>query len=661
MNPFGIPLKLLMAMSLSLFAMTSGAVAQSEEIINAGRPNGGLQAVEPVSGKAGELETVERSSLKAQNQPVLHPAVSSMRIVAVPVLVSGKPAWVTILDSRDRPVSGVSLLVNGQVQDSDQYGVVAFRVPNSAALSLVLQDADKKDVDRRDYSLAPSGLLLTSDSAVQVKALLTGPSPFLQSPSILYAPAVVEPGERLVVLGSNIGASENSKFMLDGVPVPLLSSSPAAAVGQVPTHIGAGPIKQLYLSNFDGVPSNSVEVDVARSEVTIEKSDTGASERDARISAYGTNLPALVRVIDEQPSIASLVLTDGTILGERAYVLVPGGEQNALPAKLRLLQSGEPQFKSALQVDSPQFLPSGNAVGQPPLRIPDAVWRSLYEAQLIKLKRRLVSVQNRINESREELEKISAEPARKPTDVDRLMSAIKALAIRQDAISVALNARHRLFEALGGTELQFQKAMDDATNGAYYVVEAKSRGVEIVPSNPIVANTAPIMSKPLFTNRRQLRALAEPKIRLLLPLEDGESASAWHAPLPGGIPEPDANRTNTPSRSVLDEPEIPHLPHATTAPLLKPSTPVSVSKPVAKAATQDESTKKAKLEKKSLHDTRDSKVKSKRGKRGGKQTEVLPEPTRTRGGKLRRRRSREPEVVSAQATRTSHRHKRRPR
>lgn len=481
-----------------------------------------------------ELDAVERSGVGPLSQQALHPATDGMHIIAVPILVSNKMAIVTIVDSAGHPVGGVSMLINGDIHDADAHGSVYFKVPNSGAVSLVLQTDDKQDVDTRRFVLGPGGLLTSAEVAPFTQLVVAAQSLNTKGPFLFLAPSVVEPAERFVLLGANLEASGSFKVMLDGLPAAVVSASPVAVIATVPTHASVGPIKQIYVTSVDGAASNILEVDVAKSEVSYDDKDlVPGRDIDARILVYGTSLPGIVQISNHQQDVA-LVLADGTALGERIAVLVPGGDPNALPAKLRLSrQSHRPAFDAKLLADGDVLVAASNKSQQSPggsFQVPNSLWRSLYQVQLMKLKRRLIAVQQRLGDEKCAMQSTDAA---KTFDVDKVTTGLKALSIRQDALSTAINARKRLFSAMGGTEVQFQKAMDDASGEAYYVLESQARDVQLVPLNPVVASSTAITIKPISQiSRRLFRALAEPKMKLLPPL-DMDSVPAGQAPMPG--------------------------------------------------------------------------------------------------------------------------------
>lgn len=480
---------------------------------------------------AADIQAVERTSIATEKAPV-HPGSTGMHFYAVPVLIPGKTAWISIVDPNGHLISGVSVAINGHPYDSDSAGHVAFTVPNTASVSLALMDAAGKDLDRRDYNIVPGGFLCAADATSALSAIMKLRPEQSRSPALFYAPPVVQPGQPFVVLGDNLDTvADKCYLMLDGIESALLSGSPVAAMSIASARISPGPIKEMYLGDKDGESTNILEVDVARSDVVFEKAALGpGKDVDARLIVYGTNLPVVVSLINEQPSVDTISLVDSlSALGDQSTVLLPGGDQNALVLRMHMKERGLPVFRASIQCDEGHLVgPAGQTTAG------EALLKSLYTAQLVKLQRRLISVENHISDEKKVEDSFGLAGDQKPADVEKVLSSLKALSLRQQSLWHGVNTRKSLFESAGGTEEGIKEAMDMASGGAYYVLERQARNVQLIPNTPIIATTnpAPLVTLHNSNLSRLLQALAEPRMKLLPPL-DMDSSPIGQAPAPG--------------------------------------------------------------------------------------------------------------------------------
>ncbi|HEY9868367.1 MAG TPA: hypothetical protein V6D08_04325, partial [Candidatus Obscuribacterales bacterium] len=105
-----------------------------------------------------EPKEVSQSASAGEVRPV--PAGSSL--VAPPALLAGKPAWVTVKTPSGRTLSGVSVMVNGQANQTDPIGQASFTVPKADSISLAILDANQRPVDQRKYVTAGGDLLVSA-------------------------------------------------------------------------------------------------------------------------------------------------------------------------------------------------------------------------------------------------------------------------------------------------------------------------------------------------------------------------------------------------------------------------------------------------------------------------------------------------------------------
>ena len=122
----------------------------------------------------------------------------------MPAIAPRQPVWATIVDSEGQPLSGVSLLVNNASYDSNSFGQVTFAVPNTGAVSLVLKNAAGEEILHKNYALLPDGLLAVPEAAELVRRLVPVAVTTPGTPSLDFAPVLVEPGQSVVVLGRGV-------------------------------------------------------------------------------------------------------------------------------------------------------------------------------------------------------------------------------------------------------------------------------------------------------------------------------------------------------------------------------------------------------------------------------------------------------------------------
>src|SRR5205085_2148495 len=146
---------------------------------------------------------------------------------------------------------GVSVLVNGLPHDTNVLGKASFMTPNTAAVTLSLKRLDDQEPQHLDYALTPDGLLCWSKAGSIVQKVV--PQPFSRMPQLLYAPAVIEPGQTISLLGTAFdGRPDIDRVYLDGNICEVLAGSSSALLVHVPDHLQSGSFKQIYVGTTSG-------------------------------------------------------------------------------------------------------------------------------------------------------------------------------------------------------------------------------------------------------------------------------------------------------------------------------------------------------------------------------------------------------------------------
>jgi hypothetical protein len=455
--------------------------------------------------------------LAAPAPPVVHCVPASAAILSVPLLTPGKPAWITVVDERRRPIAAASVFINGRSLDADNEGRLQFIVPNAGALSISLRSAPDVEVSRVDFALLPNGLLSTAEAAAVGEDVLPAGSPVAPAPgprpaalpTLVLAPALVAPGQTVVVLGSSFDALPGSdRLFVDNVPATVVSASGSALLAQLPINLSIGPIKEIFATTSQGNTA-SLETDVARTEFIYDADDKGKPLHagEARAALVGTNLPALVEVTNNSPAGFALTAANGQRLSNGAILVVPGGEPNATPLKYSLVDTAiKPSVELRMLPDVPDLV----QWGRPAVAVPDSLKLAFEYATVVKLKRRLLGVEARLSEIRQ---KLSAPDTATAAEQEKRLAELRSLSLRQIALSTMLKARQGVFAASGGTSQQYRQAMDDAAGGAYYFLESSARAVAVVPNAPVIPPARRAADRPLVIR------LPEPRFKLWPPAD----------------------------------------------------------------------------------------------------------------------------------------------
>ena len=453
------------------------------------------------------------------------------KIMVVPFFSAGQSVTLTVIDLAGNPSSGAAVFVNDDLRTTDANGAVTFTAPDSDNLELSLQSEDHLRVDRRKFRRMAEGIFAESEIvAEEAAALLKISNNKVKYPTLTFAPAVVAPGDNFVVVGSNFSTNPaEDKVEIDNADAPVVSASPDALLVLAPNKLKIGPVREIVVS-VDGQISNICETDVARTffnHVKTEEDDV--SPEKGKIGMNGTNVPCLISV--RNPDLEAASLWSPEPLGKYNVLLTPGGDQNYLSLDVKLVR---PDLEPQLQINLRSELDYSADAEKIPPQLKVAACR----AQIVRLERRRIAAEYRIQELRKKLSEDSPEQ-------ERLMNETHALSLRMQRLSTMLLARRAFYESLGGTDAQYRQALDDAAGGAGVSLDLAVKQVQIIPG-PDERTVVNLIGK----KGRKLSSL-EPRIKLLPPMTEAElkfAAAMREAQVDGNAPltGPDGLRPSLP-------------------------------------------------------------------------------------------------------------------
>jgi hypothetical protein len=454
---------------------------------------------------------------------LLHPSPAGARLFAVPVMQPGKDAWVSVYDQAGKPVNGVHVFVNDSPHDTDGYGQCGFTVPAGSKLILALKDAAGKEFCRTEYAVSPGGLYVNGNEAVEVFDRLTSTiNPQEVAPVISYAPAVLETKQPFIVVGKNFsGKVDGDHLFVDGYEADVFSGSGVAILSTAPRKLDLGPLRELYVASASET-SNTVEVDICRVEVT-KYDDAAPPAPNAKLRVIGTNLPALVEIQNDHPDVYAIA-NNGVPIGPSASFVTPGGEQNTVPLTIRERTAGgaitNATIDTHLVADAPWSPDDKLTFCDPQLK---RLVTDLTRAQIIRLKRRLLALESRLNEAQEKRTATSFESTssassatQTPAEVENGTAELRALALRQKRMTGMLTARHGLFLALGGQDDDYRLALDEAAGGAFLSLEKSLHSADITAKMAILVKNTPVPpAAALAEDNSEVDALIPPSVATL--------------------------------------------------------------------------------------------------------------------------------------------------
>lgn len=490
------------------------------------------------SSGAADPQAVERASTVSTTLP--KPAPQGCKLYAAPALVPGKSAWVTVEDAEGRPQANVSVLVDDVAHDTNGQGEVSFVVPKSGVLSLSLVSDTKHLFETKQYALVPRGLLVSLDWAPVVQKLLQSYPPVTVGPTIWLSPIVVEPNQFASIIGTNFDAAVGAeKISIDGMQSHVLSASPASLFFQASKSQSIGPVKELFAVSKGGESSNVVEVDVASAVLAFDKDSAKPDQTiNARLSVVGTNLPSLVEFSNATPDACLVQDSNGKRVPDHTLLVSPGGEANSISLKLTINRPERMNLGTHVIADA---ITTAEMSKDPVFLRNSCSLQDLNRAQLVKLRRRLIAIESRIAEQRKSRD--SVEKSASPVELEKLSAELRALSVRQIALSSMIASQKIYYMAAGATPEDVRLAEDDAAGGAYYGVDKSIQAINVISENSSASATrnAHIENMMPPPPMRVANLLAEPRIKLWTPIGldvlDAAAVNAvLHAPLPGSQP-----------------------------------------------------------------------------------------------------------------------------
>lgn len=407
------------------------------------------------------------------------PAAPGSKIACVPILLPGQSVFVTAVNSRNKPYPDVSVMVNGMPVNTDIEGLATFTAPDSGALSLALMDAAHKVLFERKYSAVGGKLVAYPLNGQLMSRLIDSNTATGNSPSMIYAPLVTAPGQELMIVGHNLSANpEDVQVILDGVSIPVTSASPVSCLAIVPTRMAIGPLKEIFVKIGDD-PSTAREVDVAHAELIYRETNlVPGNLYHGRIQVIGTNFPCLLEVENRFPQMVNLSLPGGSTLPTVTSILTPGGERNLIPVDISVKEP----VPFLVDVHIMPNLPGAPGSEQ---YVSDANFLSLVRqtnlGDITRLKRRLVAIDKRLA-ALKSTGAIAGDALAQRKDKQE-----KLLKERRGRLNSMLANARQLFMSLGGTDNDYQKALDLAqveTQPATQNVQLLPLPVQATPKPP---------------------------------------------------------------------------------------------------------------------------------------------------------------------------------
>lgn len=380
------------------------------------------------------------------------PASPGTRIACVPVVLPGQSVFVTAITTRNRPAANVSVMVNGMPVNTDLEGLAVFTAPDSGALTLSLMDATHKVLYERKY-VSSLGKLVAQPLSGPLMARLLDASPASgNAPSVIYAPLVTAPGLELMMIGHNFSANpEDVQVILDGISIPVLSSSPVSVLCLVPSRTGIGPLKEVFVKIGDD-PSTAREVDVANAELIYrEGSLVPGTTYQGRLQVIGTNFPCLLEVENRFPQMVTLSMPGGTNMPVVSSLLTPGGERNLVPIDIQVKEPVPFLVDVRILPNLPGAPGSEDYVGDPNFI---NLVRQTNLGDITRLKRRLIAIDKRLATLKGTGPTAGDPLAQRKDKQERLLRE------RRGRLNNMLSNARQLFMSLGGTDNDYQKALD---------------------------------------------------------------------------------------------------------------------------------------------------------------------------------------------------------
>ncbi len=450
--------------------------------------------------------------VSGRNAPGAAKVPEYKQLYCAPILACGNQADLLVMDAGGEPIAGANVKVNEEVITTDSTGHAAFTVPQTEELTIV-PERSSGSAGRHKYVRSGNLLVVQSLSTIIADALCEDYTPKNgKAPRLLFAPGVIQPGKDFVVTGVRFpGSTSENRLYVDGREAEVLASSTVSLVARAPAQLHAGAIREIYVS-CNGINSNTCETDVCKIDFSWpETPDPDGAPQEAKLSVLGTFMPSVVEVVNRSNESVSFWLPDQKPMGKRGIFLTPGGENNSIAMQIKRSGTEEPKVETELIPEVPTGTP-----GEHSDIISAATRHALCKAQLIRLQRRLIAVQARIEESRK-----SSDADEKQSEA--LLVEMRELSLRQNRIQNMLESRRALLVALGGSEDEYRQTIDDASGKILANIELKIQlpqvSVDAVSSPSPPRDVAETISK---KPRGRLHRFIEPVIRLLPPMSQEE-------------------------------------------------------------------------------------------------------------------------------------------
>lgn len=421
-----------------------------------------------------------QSSISSAAEKIASPLSSSTmtiqpRLFAVPVLEPGRKAWVSVYDQLGKPVPAAAVSINGTTIATDSMGQASFVVPAVTSLTIGILAGNGEVTGGNTYDITRSGYLVAEKHAKEaVDRIEESIVASEQAPTIAYAPAVIETSQPFVLIGKNLsGTADGDHIKIDGYDADVFSGSGVCLLATAPRKLSLGPLREMYVTTREE-SSNTVEVDICRLDfsflpgppVNMDEPKETATER-AQIRVVGTNVPSLIEVRNLTPTVAELSFS-GRPLGSCASLITPGGERNTLSLEYCRQGNGLLDVDSHLVADAPWSPDDRTTFGDVSKR---HLVAELNRVEIIRLKRRLIAIEQRLNDEQELRTKSLAAGKMSLEDLDRTNAQLRVLSNRQRRINAMVVARRSVYQALGGTEQGYRKAMDEAAGGGAIAID----------------------------------------------------------------------------------------------------------------------------------------------------------------------------------------------
>lgn len=423
------------------------------------------------------------------------------RLFAVPVMEPGKLAWVSVYDEQGRPLPRAVIKLNDSAVEADEMGQASFTVPEVVSLTISVDGSDSKF----SYERSPGGFLVAEkqaqDAVDRIEESIISNE---QAPSIAYAPSAIELSQAFVLMGKNwSGKADGDHILVDGYDADVFSGSSVCLLATAPRRMSVGALREMYVTTGDET-SNTVEVDVCKLDVVT------VSDR-ARLKVIGTNVPSMIDIRNLTPDTVTLKFGDKT-LGRKSALISSGGENNYIDLDVERKPDTRLELDTHLVADAP-WSPDDRATFDDTNK--RKIVAELNKSEVIRLKRRLIAIEQRIGDEQEKRTKGLANGSLTTAEVDRTNAQLRTLSNRQRRINAMMVARRAVYQSLGGTEDEYRKALDIAAGGGAVALDktlaplASAALLASTTATPHHAPSNPVQQAINIDRDKEMQQLAE--------------------------------------------------------------------------------------------------------------------------------------------------------